>query len=156
MVEEEIGSHDGARDGNRDPPRSKPAEGLGPGGVWSSSAGGGGDGAEEEDQDEDDRGRRGRSGSRDSSGGGGRSFDWTIEELGTMKFSALSSLARKEGIDNGDIEECQDNDEPKRAIIGILEELYERHNKARRSRSRTGGSQQAYRGADGSGGPGSL
>ena len=114
-IEVQIGSHDGARDGERGPPGRKASDGLRPGGVWTQSTQN--ESYQSDDDDNDDA----------------RRFDWELDDLDSMKVSALSDLARKEKISSSVIEDCMDSERPgpKGALIRELTELREKHSGGR-------------------------
>tara|TARA_Y100000817_G_scaffold312769_1_gene307341 strand:+ start:507 stop:1526 length:1020 start_codon:yes stop_codon:yes gene_type:complete len=53
------------------------------------------------------------------------SLSFKIDDLGGMKFSEISKLAQKEGIDQDKIDSAMDDDVPKKTLITLLTELSE-------------------------------
>ena len=100
----------------------------------------GGDGDRDRDRDRDRDGDRDRDRDRRDERGGSsgrdedaRRFDWELDDLDSMRVSALSDLARKEKISSSVIEDCMDSERPgpKGALIRELTELREKHSGGR-------------------------
>ena len=53
------------------------------------------------------------------------SLSFKIDDLGGMKFSELSKLAQKEGIDQDKIDSAMDDDVPKNTLISLLTKMVE-------------------------------